>query len=185
LNEEAPKSSSIQLATRYRYSLPVLAELQRDSGCKFVTLINRLGASDRAIRQALDHLTAVGWVIRNPGYGHPMRPEYILTGQEDHPAERALEIWDALRDWGNEDVALERWPLPILQTLIGGPKRFSQIQKVYDGLTPRSLTLGLTKLLESGLALRTVVDGQPPTAEYSATNWGRELLGEGNKEKRE
>jgi len=177
LDEESSKNSWIQLATRYRYSLPVLAELQRDGGCKFVTLINRLNASDRAIRQALGYLAELGWVERNPGYGHPLRPEYILVDRKDHPAEKALTIWNALREWGNEDVALERWPLSILQKLIEGPKRFSQIQKAYEGLTPRALTLGLTKLLDSGLALRTVIDGQPPSAEYSATNWGRELLG--------
>lgn len=164
------------MATRYRYSFPVLAELFRDQGCKFVTLINRLEASDRAIRQALDYLIEVGWVMRNPGYGHPMRPEYILTEVGISIGPAALDIWDALREWKEEIVALERWPLPVLLHLLSGARRFGQIKGLASGITPRALAMSLTRLQESGLASRVVIDGHPPTAEYLPTNWGRELM---------
>ena len=29
--------------------------------------------------RSLAHLIDIGLVIRNPGYGHPLRPEYLLT----------------------------------------------------------------------------------------------------------
>lgn len=166
----------IQAATRYRYSFPVLAELSRDQGCKFVTLINRLEASDRAIRQALDYLIEVGWVMRNPGYGHPMRPEYILTEQGLLVGSDSLRIWDALREWKEELVALERWPLPVLVAILSGARRFGQIRSMVGSVTPRALALSLTRLQESGLVVREVVDAHPPTAEYLATNWGRDLM---------
>ncbi len=164
------------MATRFRYSLPVLAELQRDQGCKFVTLMRRLEASDRAMRQALDYLIEIGWVMRNPGYGHPLRPEYILAPEGSAVAEEALRVWDALREWGEETVALERWPLPVLSVLLSGTKRFAQIQKAVGVISPRALALALTRLQDSGLASRELVDGHPPTAEYAATNWGRVVV---------
>lgn len=166
----------IQAATRYRYSFPVLAELHRDQGCKFVTLINRLDASDRAIRQALDYLIEIGWVMRNPGYGHPMRPEYILTDQGVLLGAESLRIWDALRDWREESVALERWPLPVLLVVFLGERRFGQIRFSLGSVTPRALAMALTRLQDSGLVVREVVDGHPPTAEYLATHWGQSLM---------
>lgn len=175
MEDKTPKNGWIRVATRYRYGLPVLAELFRDQGCKFVTLIRRLEASDRAIRQALDHLMEVGWVIRNPGYGHPMRPEYILTDAGSSAASQALEIWCALQEWNEQEVALERWPLQVLEALGAGANRFSQIQRACEGISPRALTLALTKLEMSGLAVRAMVDARPPTTEYSATKWGLEL----------
>lgn len=150
-----------------------MAELQRDAGCKFVTLIRRLNASDKAVRQALDYLVEIGWVMRNPGHGHPSRPEYILTpgGAEIH----CLRIWDALKAWGEESVALERWPLPVLAILLSKEQRFGEISRMMGNISPRALAMTLTRLQESGLVTRSVVDGHPPTAMYSATNWAREL----------
>ncbi|MBC8064872.1 MAG: helix-turn-helix transcriptional regulator [Chlorobia bacterium] len=166
----------LRRATRFRYVFPVLAELQRDQGCKFVTLISRLDASDRAIRQALDYLIEIGWAMRNPGYGHPSRPEYILAPFGSTPGFRAIQIWDALSGWNEGDIALERWPLVVLNSLEHESKRFSEIRARCPSISPRALAMALTRLEGSGLATRTLVDGRPPTTEYSATNWGRTLL---------
>lgn len=163
----------IQKATRYRYSFAVMAELERDQGCKFVTLIRRLDASDKAIRQALDYLIEIGWVMRNSGHGHPSRPEYVLTSLGCEIG--VLRIWESLLEWGEEAVALERWPLPVLHALLAGSKRFGEISKNVGQVSPRALTIALSKLQDSGLAVRTVLDGHPPATEYSATRWGREL----------
>lgn len=173
--EKETSKEWIRIATRYRYGLPVLAELQHDQGCKFVTLMRRLEASDRAVRQALDHLIEVGWVMKNPGYGHPMRPEYILTEAGNKVGPDAFTVWQALAEWGEQEVAMERWPLQVLQSLCVSTRRFAQIQRACEGISPRALTLALTKLEGSGLATRTLVDGRPPSAEYSATRWGMEL----------
>lgn len=173
------KSSEIdwlRMATRYRYAFPVLAELHRDQGCKFVTLIRRLEASDRAIRQALDYLIEIGWAMRNPGYGHPSRPEYILAPEGIIPGTEAMRIWDALVGWNEQSIALERWPLGVLSALGDESIRFSEIEERCPGISPRALAMALTRLEASGLATRTLVGGRPPTAEYTATNWGRSLL---------
>jgi DNA-binding HxlR family transcriptional regulator len=175
LRENPRQKDWIRTATRYRYGLPVLAELSRDHGCKFVTLMRRLEASDRAIRQALDHLISVGWVMKNPGYGHPLRPEYILTSEGDLVGKEALAGWQGLCDWGEQEVALERWPLAILGAVTAGARRFGQVQRLCEGISPRALALGLVKLEDSGLVVRSLVEGRPPKAEYLATRWGQEL----------
>jgi DNA-binding HxlR family transcriptional regulator len=161
----------ISLATRYRYSLPVLAELRRDDGCKFITLVRRLECSDRAVRQSLDYLIQIGWATRNPGYGHPSRPEYVLT----ESAPDALPIWSELQKWDQDVVALERWPLIILALLDSGA-RFGMLLRSINGITPRALSIGLNRLILAGLAVRDVRDGSPPTTEYSATPWGKRLV---------
>src|SRR5262245_47973361 len=66
-----------------RWSVPILAELHRgDShpgGSKFITLLNRLRISRDSLTATLGHLMHHDLVMRNPGYGHPMRPEYLLA----------------------------------------------------------------------------------------------------------
>ena len=73
---------------RRRWACPVIAELHRSDGAKFVTLVNRLGSNPAAMRTTLDDLLELGWIRRNPGYGHPMRPEYLLTAHGERIAAR-------------------------------------------------------------------------------------------------
>lgn len=166
----------ISKATRYRYSLPVLAELERDQGCKFVTLVRRLDASDRAIRQALDYLIELGWADRNPGYGHPSRPEYILSEVGHSVGPRCLRLWVELNKWSQPEVAQERWPLSLLFEIGKARMRFSDLLKSFPGLTARSLSLALKRLIDAGLATREIVPGNPPQTEYRATPWGLSVV---------
>lgn len=159
----------LRQATRFRYGLPVMAELSRAQGCKFVTLIRRLNASDRAIRQSLDHLIEIGWVMPNPGYGHPMRPEYILTEEGERIGARAERVWSELQETG---IALERWPLLLLAQIEGGKCRFSELKQACAPISPRALTLALKRLVEAGLINRKVTEGFPPATEYEVTPRG-------------
>jgi len=161
-------------ATRFRYCLPILAELQRDWGCKFVTLVRRLGASDRAVRQALDYLMNLGWVERNAGYGHPSRPEYVLSQEGVMIAASSLKVWDELHKWGQVEVAVERWPLVVLSIVNRGCKTYSEIEREC-GVSPRALSLSLKRLIDSGLLNRSVTSGSPPATEYRLTPWGTSL----------
>ena len=75
--------STLAELLNHRWSLAVLAELERTRGSRFVVLLNRIGLA-RVPRVTLSNLVDAGLVERNPGYGHPLRPEYLLT-----PAARA------------------------------------------------------------------------------------------------
>jgi DNA-binding HxlR family transcriptional regulator len=157
----------------FRWSLPVLAELHLAGGTKFVTLANRLGVGRETLRRTLDALVEAGLVARNPGYGHPLRPEYVLTkrGRQIGPA--AVRLVDALRDEGLEDVGLKKWSLPVVLEL-AAERRFAELRTALR-VSPRALTLALKDLAHAGLVERRVHDGFPPSTTYRLTGRARRL----------
>jgi DNA-binding HxlR family transcriptional regulator len=155
-----------------------MAVLHRGQGAKFVTLVNRSGGSRAAVRQALDHLMALGWVRRPPGHGHPLRPEYELTpeGQGVARACASLDAWLARR--GNDrrrELLLRRWPLPVLAAMVSGSARFCELARRLPGLAERALSLALASLVEAGLVARSVQSSRPPSVRYRATRIARAL----------
>ncbi len=163
------------LLFHHRWALPVLAELHRTRGAKFVTLVNRLAANRVSLHHALDILVEEGWVKRNPGHGHPLRPEYLLTGAGEDLAPWCARILAILAALGIEDVALRKWSLPVVFALRQGRDRFSEVRTFLPGLTPRALVLTLKNLQHAGLVDRSVTNGYPPTSHYRLTRPGREL----------
>jgi len=150
----------------YRWSAPVLAELGRTRGTRFVVLANRLGVGRTSLRRTLDALIELGLVRRNPGYGHPLRPEYVLTIPGEAAAERCERLLAAVD--GTRDVVLRKWSLPVLLAL-GHPARFSELREALPGVTARALALALKDLERAGLVDRRVEETYPPTAVYAPT----------------
>src|SRR5205085_9060327 len=107
----------------HRWSAPVLAELLRQKGSRFAALSGTLGVGRESLRRTLDSLLALGLVARNPGYGHPLRPEYVLTARGARVAERCARLLAA----GDDEVLLRKWSLPVLAAL-GEPARFSELR---------------------------------------------------------
>jgi DNA-binding HxlR family transcriptional regulator len=157
----------------HRWSAPVLAELERQRGSRFVALSRMLGVGRESLRRTLDALIEQGLVARNPGYGHPLRPEYLLTerGREiAHRCGRLLALLD-----GNADLVLRKWSLPVLAALTR-PARFSELRAALPGITGRALALALKDLQQAGLVERRVDDQTyPPGVVYAATTAGRRL----------
>lgn len=159
-----------------RWAVPVLAELYADKGAKAVTLTNRLGVSRESLRCALDELVANGWVVRNPGYGHPLRPEYLLTKRGAKLAPICLSLMKTLKRIGVQRTALFKWSMPIALALGSDIDRFGELKRNLPGITARSLILGLKEMQSSGLVQRQILDQYPPTSSYSLTAKGRRLL---------
>lgn len=159
-----------------RWAAPVLADLYAYEGAKAVALTNRLGISRESLRCTLDELIANGWVVRNPGYGHPMRPEYLLTKQGTKLAPTCLSLMKTLNRIGVQRTALLKWSMPIALALGSGIDRFGELKRTLPGITARALTLGLKELQSSGLIKRRILDQYPPTSSYSLTPKGRRLL---------
>jgi DNA-binding HxlR family transcriptional regulator len=157
----------------FRWSLPVLAELHRGGGTKFVTLANRLGVGRETLRRTLDALIAAELVARNPGYGHPLRPEYVLTAGGRRLGPAAMRLVDALRDEDLEDVGLKKWSLPVVLEL-ATERRFAELRTALR-VSPRALTLALKDLAHAGLVERRVHDGFPPSTTYRLTGRARRL----------
>lgn len=158
-------------AAQRRWAIPILATLHRDQGAKLVTLCHRVvqgpdrtatsdnlqPANQGAVRQALDHLIELGWVQRNSGYGHPLRPEYILARPGERLAPAAAIIDDAIFKIRAHDLALRRWALPILRVAFDeGPARFSALTAALRPATDRAISLTLQSLSAGGAIDRSV-----------------------------
>jgi DNA-binding HxlR family transcriptional regulator len=159
----------------HRWAVPILARLHRDAGAKFVTLAKRLHLSRDTLSATLAALIEYGWVLRNPGYGHPLRPEYILTpnGAKLGPwCVRAMYVLNAL---GARDVCLRKWSIPVAFVLAAGRVRFSEVRNALPDLTARALTLTLKRLQAAGLVERIVSHEYPPATYYLLTPCGRRL----------
>ena len=136
--------------THHRWAIPILAELHRDHGAKFVTLVHRLGISKDALSRTLEALIDAGWVSRNPGYGHPLRPEYILTTAGKAIGPHALKLMTLLHELEASDTALKKWTLPVLKAVHHGIERFSSLKTTMPNLSPRALTLTIKDLEQLG-----------------------------------
>jgi DNA-binding HxlR family transcriptional regulator len=155
-----------------RWSLPVLAEIWRTRGSRFATLTGRLGVAGESLRRTLAYLQDEGLVERNPGYGHPLRPEYVLTRRGQIVARHAHRLVEAVA--GREDVALKKWSLPILAEL-DEPRRFSELRGALPA-GPRALTLALKDLQAARLVRRRVTNEYPPHVLYQATRMAQAIV---------
>ncbi len=63
----------------------------------------------------------------------------------------------------------DTWTMLIMHFLIESPKRFCELEKLLEGISTRTLTLKLNKLVEDKMVSKTK-DGA-----YSATNKGKGL----------
>lgn len=159
----------------HRWAVPILAELHRAQGAKFVTLCNRLGVSNETASYTLQSLIEKGWVVRNPGHGHPMRPEYLLTRSGVRVGPWCAKAMRAVKALDAEQVVLRKWSLPVTLALRRGRQRFSEMKAFLPGLTARALAAALRELESSGLVQRRVTVGRPPASIYELTSRARRL----------
>ncbi|MEC9372594.1 MAG: winged helix-turn-helix transcriptional regulator [Planctomycetota bacterium] len=173
---DIPMPSLIDLC-HYRWAIPVVAELGRSGGAKFVTLSNRLAVAPESLSRTLTALIDLDYALRNPGYGHPMRPEYLLTPFGEAIAPPAARLLDRLHAAGPaaEAACARKWSLPLLLALRLGASRFSELRDALPGVTPRALTQSLQELETAGLARRVVWDLRPPRVDYTLTDEGRRI----------
>lgn len=158
------------------YAVPLIACLYREKGAKFVTLVHRLGAGRDTISMTIRYLAARGIVQRNPGYGHPMRPEYTLTRHGMTLGPACAELLDAVHALDIDHIAFRKWPMPVVTAIGTGTARFSDVLHRLDGITPRALTGALRDLDASRVVDRRVTDSWPPRPEYAVGAVGEALL---------
>ena len=69
-----------------------------------------------------------------------------------------------------------KWTTLVLRDLLGGKKRYSELQHSLTGISPRLLAARLKALVEQGLVTRTVFPTVPPTTEYALTALGQNIM---------
>jgi DNA-binding HxlR family transcriptional regulator len=157
--------------TSRAWALPILSNLHAGIAGRQAPLLAATGASRTAFAQSMDHLITVGLLERNPGYGHPLRPEFRLTSLGVSAAAIANKIQSVA---GDEDQELLRrsWTLPVLTSLYT-PCRFNDIKRNLPSISDRALSQSL-KAMEVKSWVRRSVDetARPPRSIYAAVNTG-------------
>ena len=70
-----------------------------------------------------------------------------------------------------------KWTLLIIRDLASGVKRFNQLERSLDGISPKTLSERLRHLEEEGIVLRQTFAEVPPRVEYSLSKKGHDLIG--------
>ncbi len=69
----------------------------------------------------------------------------------------------------------DRWKVQIIEILMDGTKRFSEIKNELGDITQKVLTSNLRMLEQNGILNRQVYAQIPPKVEYTLTNIGYDL----------
>lgn len=161
--------------TRGRWFIPILAEMQAGGGSRAAVLQNRLGLSRSMLRRSLDQMLAAGWIMPNPGHGHPLRPEYLVAPAAVPIAAAAARIVAARTALGHPPTGLGRWHLPLLAALASGADRFSDLETALQPITPRALSTALKRAVAVGHVTRRVEASYPPVTAYAVIDRARPL----------
>lgn len=68
-----------------------------------------------------------------------------------------------------------KWTLLIIRDLTAGTKRFSELERSLEGISPKTLSERLSALEREGILHRQTYAEVPPKVEYSLTTKGQAL----------
>ena len=167
--------AELRLLVSGRWLVPLMAHLGSEQGSRFAAMRARLGLSPSALAASLEQLILAGWIARNPGHGHPLRPEYVLTEVGIPIAGFCRRMMATRVRLGIETGQLSRWSLPVAARLSGADRRFTALRTALAPVTPRALSLTLKQMMTFDLVRRSLEDRFPPIPIYGLTARGRSL----------
>lgn len=157
--------------TSRAWAIPILSNLHAGVAGRQAPLLAATGASRTAFAQSMEHLISIGLLERNPGYGHPLRPEFRLTKLGISAAAIAHRIQNITAD-EDQDLLRRSWTLPVLTT-VHRPSHFNDIKRNLSTITDRALSQSLKTLEARNWVQRNVDEAaRPPRSIYSAVNTG-------------
>lgn len=71
------------------------------------------------------------------------------------------------------EIIGNKWSFLVLRELYEGTKRFNQLRRSIDGISPNALTTTLKHLEKKGVLNRTAIPTVPVTVEYTLTDKGQ------------
>ncbi len=164
----------VKLTSR-AWSLKILALLHEGVPGRQAPLIAAAGAGRTAFAASLDHLIEMGFLERNPGHGHPLRPEFRLTAAGRAIAPLAHRIERVVQDPAGAQLLRRAWTVPLL-AVAQDPVPFSAMKRALDPITDRSLSNALKSLdAQAWIARRVEAAHRPPRPLYVAANEGAEI----------
>jgi len=168
-------AQDLQILGANRWAMPLMAAMDASGGIRFAVAANRLGAPRNSLSRAFQHLIEAGWAIRNPGHGHPLRPEYLLVEAGRPVAAGCARSMVARTRLALDPAELSRWTLPLIASIGHGSRRFNDLLGRLAPVTPRALSLTIKQGLSSALIDRRLEAAFPPVPLYVLTGRGTAL----------
>lgn len=163
--------------TARAWSLHILALMHNGVPGRQAALISASGAGRTAFAKSLTHLVELKLLERNPGHGHPLRPEYKLTERGVLAAQSADRIKMAVPHPSERLLLRRAWTVPVL-AVSDKPRYFKDIKGALDPITDRALSQSLKQLQARDWLRRDIdIDTHPPRPLYQAVNTGA-LIGD-------
>lgn len=160
--------------TSRAWALPILSNLHTGVAGRQAPLLAATGASRTAFAQSMEHLISIGLLERNPGHGHPLRPEFRLTPSGIKAAAIAHKI-QRVTAAQDQNLIRRSWTLPIL-TSLHTPGHFNEIKRKLHTITDRALSQSLKSMEVKNWVCRSVDEvARPPRSIYRAVNTGSVL----------
>jgi len=167
--------NSLVKITSRAWSMKILELFHNGTPGRQAALLSASGASRTAFVQSLNHLIELGFVERNPGHGHPLRPEYRLTPEGIRAAKIADKIKQAVPEPSDQILLRRAWTIPVL-VVSHEPRYFKDIKSELGTITDRALSQSLNRLQSQEWLKRTVnVSARPPRPIYQAFDIGASI----------
>ncbi|WP_298822428.1 winged helix-turn-helix transcriptional regulator [uncultured Roseibium sp.] len=161
--------------TSKAWSLKILALMHAGTPGRQAPLIAATSASRSAFASSLDHLVQLGLLEKNPGHGHPLRPEFRLTALGVPVAAVASKVIGTAPDETALAIIRRNWAVPIL-AITAKPTRFSIIKSELGSITDRALSKSLCTLEDQQWLEREIdVSQRAPFPTYLAVNAGLQI----------
>jgi DNA-binding HxlR family transcriptional regulator len=74
------------------------------------------------------------------------------------------------------EIISGKWTLLVIRDLADESRRFCELERSLEGISPRTLSLRLRALEEHGVVERRTYPEVPPRVEYALTDKGRALV---------
>ncbi len=74
------------------------------------------------------------------------------------------------------EIISGKWTLLVIRDLADGSRRFCELERSLEGISPRTLSLRLRALEEQGIVKRHTYPEVPPRVEYVLTEKGEALV---------
>jgi len=133
------------------------------------------GCGRTSMLASVEHLVDLGLLENNPGYGHPLRPEYRFTDRGAGFAEWALELDSIVKTDGEKALLRTKWSLPLISCL-PDEVRYSEIRRQLLPVTDRALSASLGRLTDCRWIRRKVTGSiSPPTVSYRTLSTGKKI----------
>lgn len=168
------KKEFVKLCSR-RWSIKALALINGGCTARVSPLADAAGCGRTAMADSINNLIALNLLERNPGYGHPLRPEFRLTQRGTRAAHWSEELIKQAAQPEDQAVIQGKWSLPVMSCL-SDHSRFNQLKDELAPITDRSLSLSLNQLQTANWIERRVIAEQyPPLVHYQATKFGHAI----------